>query len=226
MRMNELARRSGLPVPTIKYYLRENLLAAGTATAPNQAAYDERHLRRLRLIRALTDIGGLSVTATRDVLRAADDAENFDCDLLGVTHSALGPGRRAAVSDERRAAAVAETQALVARRGWRIQRGNPALDRLTDVIATLRSLDLDRVCETVDSYADAATELAEQEVRLFTRLAEPDEPDVEQRRCSAMEAVVAGTILGEVLLDALHTLAREAVAARAFDQPAELAQAG
>ena len=37
MRISELARRSGLPVATVKYYLREGLLPAGEPTAATQA---------------------------------------------------------------------------------------------------------------------------------------------------------------------------------------------
>ncbi len=46
MRISELSRRSGVSIPTIKYYLRDGLLPAGRATAANQADYDEDHLRR------------------------------------------------------------------------------------------------------------------------------------------------------------------------------------
>ena len=53
MRIAELSRDSGVPVPTIKYYVREGLLPPGELTSPNQAQYDASHLRRLRLIRAL-----------------------------------------------------------------------------------------------------------------------------------------------------------------------------
>jgi len=67
MRIGELARRSGVSIPTIKYYLREGLLPPGAATAPNQASYGEEHLHRLRLIRALLDVGGLTVAAAREV---------------------------------------------------------------------------------------------------------------------------------------------------------------
>ena len=70
MRMSELSRRSGASVTTIKYYLREGLLPAGRQTAATQAEYDEQHLRRLRLIRALTGVRGLSVSTTRDLLDA------------------------------------------------------------------------------------------------------------------------------------------------------------
>ena len=59
MWMAELATRSGLSVPTIKYYLREGLLPAGVATGATRAVYDETHVHRLRLIRALTDVAGI-----------------------------------------------------------------------------------------------------------------------------------------------------------------------
>ena len=37
MRIAELSRRSGDSIPSIKFYLREGLLPAGTATGRNQA---------------------------------------------------------------------------------------------------------------------------------------------------------------------------------------------
>ena len=58
MWMSELSSRSGLPVPTIKYYLREQLLHAGEAVGATRARYDDSHVRRLRLVRALTEAHG------------------------------------------------------------------------------------------------------------------------------------------------------------------------
>ncbi|MFC9487519.1 MerR family transcriptional regulator, partial [Streptomyces hydrogenans] len=83
MRIGELSRRTGVSVPTIKFYVREGLLPAGRLTSPNQAAYDETHVRRLRLIRALMDVGGLSVAAVREVITAVDDPERPVHALLG-----------------------------------------------------------------------------------------------------------------------------------------------
>ena len=74
MRVSELSQATGVPVPTIKYYLREGLLPRGeTTTSPNQASYGDEHVARLRLIRSLLDVGGLSVATVRDVLAAVDD---------------------------------------------------------------------------------------------------------------------------------------------------------
>ena len=73
MRISELSGETGVPVPTIKYYLREDLLPPGTPTAPYQAEYGTEHARRLRLIRVLADIGNLPISTIRDVLGSIDD---------------------------------------------------------------------------------------------------------------------------------------------------------
>ena len=57
--MAELAKRSGLSVATIKFYLREGLLPPGQRSNVNQAEYDEAHLERLRMIRALAKVARL-----------------------------------------------------------------------------------------------------------------------------------------------------------------------
>src|SRR5260370_17144359 len=86
MRIAELSRDSGVPVPTIKYYVREGLLPPGELTSPNQAQYNDAHLRRLKLIRALCDVGGLSVAAMRDLLAAAGSPATSTPEPLGAPH--------------------------------------------------------------------------------------------------------------------------------------------
>ena len=65
MKISELSSRSGVPVATVKFYLREGLLAAGEKSSQTQASYDDIHLARLRLIRAFLEVGGLSVASAR-----------------------------------------------------------------------------------------------------------------------------------------------------------------
>ncbi|TVZ95228.1 MerR family transcriptional regulator [Streptomyces sp. BK340] len=88
MKISELSRRSGTPVGRIKYYLREGLLPPGRSTGATIAEYGEEHVQRLRLIRALTARGGLSIAAARDVLAAVDHPEESR-PTLGVLHHAL-----------------------------------------------------------------------------------------------------------------------------------------
>ncbi|HET6652862.1 MAG TPA: MerR family transcriptional regulator, partial [Nocardioides sp.] len=73
--MSELAARTGLPVPTIKYYLREGLLPPGESIGATRAHYDDTHVRRLRLVRALIEVAGLRLEDVRRVLDAIDDED-------------------------------------------------------------------------------------------------------------------------------------------------------
>jgi DNA-binding transcriptional MerR regulator len=94
MRISELSRASGVSIPTIKFYLRENLLPQGTATARTQADYPEAHLRRLRLIQALTGIGGLKLRDVRDVLRPSTTRRSGPTSCWGRSTSPRPPSRR------------------------------------------------------------------------------------------------------------------------------------
>jgi DNA-binding transcriptional MerR regulator len=92
MRISELSSQTGIPVATIKFYLREKLLQDGVRTAATQAQYDESHVARLRLIRALLGPGGLSVAAAQSVIGAIEEPPGSVHDLLGVAADAVaGP---------------------------------------------------------------------------------------------------------------------------------------
>lgn len=100
MRISELSSQTGVPVATIKFYLRENLLQPGARTAATQAQYDDSHVVRLRLIRALLGPGGLSVAAAHRVIRAVEEPPESLHELLGVAANAVA---RPSVQDALRA---------------------------------------------------------------------------------------------------------------------------
>ena len=98
MRISELSSQTGVPVATIKFYLRENLLHEGVRTAATQAQYDQTHVARLRLIRALLGPGGLSVAAARQVIRAIEEPPDSIHELLGIAATAVaGPSLEGAL---------------------------------------------------------------------------------------------------------------------------------
>src|SRR4051812_6917252 len=99
MRISELSRESGVPVATIKYYLREGLLPAGIATSATSASYDERHVDRLNLIRALVDVGRVPIARVREVVTALEQPPTSWHDLLGAAHGALPPAAGGPVAD-------------------------------------------------------------------------------------------------------------------------------
>jgi DNA-binding transcriptional MerR regulator len=204
MRIGELSRVTGVPVPTIKYYIREGLLPAGEPTGRNQARYEELHERRLTLVRALVDVGGLSVAATRRVLEQLDRPGITLREALGKTQFALAPPG----PDEPTGGAAEEVDVLLARLGWRVGTSNPARRTLAELLRTLRRLGQDDVLAVVDAYAAAAERLAEVEVALVLA-----RPDTESR----LEGVVVGSVLGDALLGALRRLAQENAASRVLD---------
>ena len=72
MKISELVDQSGVPLSTIKFYLREGLLPSGQRHESNQARYGAIHVERLRLIVALREVAGLSLEAVRAVLGELD----------------------------------------------------------------------------------------------------------------------------------------------------------
>ncbi len=197
MRISELARRSGLPVATIKFYLREGLLAAGSPISRTQAEYDDSHLERLRLIRALRDIADLPVATIGTVLAAVDDETMPLLDLLSVTHSAVA-GSRGPTTE----AGVALAGQLLADLGWTLTDESPLVDSLARVLDVL-----DGEGEPVDAgslkpWADAAWAIAEVEM---------DHIPVEAPRAEAAHTVAVGTVIYGELLAQLRLAAQEAV---------------
>ena len=199
MRISELSRASGVPVPTLKYYLREGLLPPGEPTAVNQAEYSEEHVRRLRLIRVLTDVGGLSLRAVGRVLEAIDDEGLTTHRMLGVAHHALGPRADDDPSADMQAA-VADVDRFLTELGWRVSGKAPARRALARALLTLRRLGREPDDAVLRRYANAADRLAAQEVAGVT---------ARQSRTAAIEDLVVGTVVYEAVLTALRRLAQE-----------------
>lgn len=71
MKIGELARVTGTPVETIRYYEREGLLAAPPRTEGNFRIYDESHVERLSFIRHCRSLD-MSLDEIRILLRFKD----------------------------------------------------------------------------------------------------------------------------------------------------------
>ena len=208
MRIAELSRVSGVPVPTIKYYLREGLLPAGELTSPNQADYGDQHLHRLRLIRALVDLGQVPVAGVKRIIEALDSDSLSLHDQIGRAHRAITPQPQLTASTEVRAEAAAQVDELIRSRGWTVDPDAPALTTLIETVAAFRTLDQDHLAGFLDSYADAVEKFTELEVAAVTSRADRTTPD------QIAESVVIGTILGETLISTLRLLAQESISAQ------------
>jgi DNA-binding transcriptional MerR regulator len=72
--IGEAARRSGVKVPTIRYYEQIGLLPAASRSEGNRRLYDRRDLDRLAFIRHARELG-FEVEAIRTLLSLQDDPE-------------------------------------------------------------------------------------------------------------------------------------------------------
>ena len=205
MRISELSSKSGVPVPTIKYYLREGLLDPGTKTGPNQADYGDEHLHRLRLVRALIEVGGLSVATVGEVVTAIEDETRSMHEILGIAHGALGP-----ITSEKakeRSTARAQVDAFLDELGWSITADSPARNELASALATLWSLGWQVDAHVFERYARLADELASWEF---------EQTPMDRQREQVVESVVVGTVVFEKALVALRRLAHESHSAGLF----------
>jgi DNA-binding transcriptional MerR regulator len=200
VRIAELSDRSGVPVPTIKFYLREELLAPGTHTSRNQASYDDGHERRLRLIRALIELGGLSIAAVRQVLNAVDAPGASAPELFAEVHRQLVP-TAPDLDDPMREWAQAAVSQVIARRGWAVSADHPAAQALADVLITASQLGRKDFLSTIDSYAIACDGLADAGAR-----AAAGQPDAAE--------LVEGILLEDAAVTALRRLAQGNLARR------------
>ncbi|MCM3687001.1 MerR family transcriptional regulator [Kocuria rosea] len=204
MRISSLAERSGVPVATIKYYLREGLLPPGEATSATQAQYGERHLHRLALIRALTDVVGLSVARTRTVLGLVDSSPEDLFAALGRAVAALPPYAEEPGGDHPRARAA--IQAL----GWFYDPHYPAVAQLEHALAAAESVGLPIDEQRLRGYGE--------HVHAIARIDIDGVPAHDAG--AAVEYAVLGTAVYEPVLAALRRLAHQDVSSTALGRPA------
>ncbi|MFD7966655.1 MerR family transcriptional regulator [Streptomyces zaomyceticus] len=220
MRIAELGRICGVSTPTIKYYIREGLLPAGRLTSSNQARYTENHVHRLRLIRALLELGGLSVAKLRAIVTVLDgeadlshrdnsrapaelsrrDRSLAELDALEVLAApAPQDGPLTILAADPRTLALVGT--LAARRGWHAPADGPEFARVIELLDTLGKLDQHHFAERIDAYADAAERAAAADTELLHSPTCGPGP---------AERLVVAAVLGDELLSALRRLARTA----------------
>jgi DNA-binding transcriptional MerR regulator len=74
LKISELAERSGVPVATVRHYLREGLLPEPVKTSRNMAYYPPEFVDRIRVIKQLQEERFMPLRVIRDLLER-DDAE-------------------------------------------------------------------------------------------------------------------------------------------------------
>ncbi|MFJ9122573.1 MULTISPECIES: MerR family transcriptional regulator [unclassified Streptomyces] len=211
MRLAELSERSGVPVGTIKYYLREGLLPQGERISATQAAYGEAHLRRLGLIRAMIQIGRIPVATVREVLGHVDDESLGTTFRLGAALWAMPQPPEAPADDPLTAEVTEAVDRFLGDMDWQNAREigvlSPSYRALVTTIVTLTRLGFSRGPEILAQYAHLMEEVAQLDL---------DQLDTYEDDSEKVELAVAAAVLYDPLLLALRRLAQEEHSTRRY----------
>ena len=215
MRISELSERSGVSPATIKFYVREGLLASGERHGYNQTAYGEVHLARLRLIRAMIELAGLPLAAVKRVLLASEDHDLPIEGVLGIAQQAIpAPPTRPSAD------ALNRVRDLMRERGWVAGADNPGIAQTASILDAYTAIGRDDLSASLPRYAAAADLVAD---------ADLDAVAASRSRERMGETVVVGTVLGDGLLAGLRRIAQEHQSRRRYagratsDAPSESA---
>lgn len=204
MRISELSELTGVPVATLKYYLREGLLPEGRRRTSNQTDYDDAHVRSVRLVRALLETGGLSIADARRVLATLDEEPAY---TFAATQHALGVGRPRTPGTETSARALARVADLAATRGWRVSADNPGLEIAARVLDDFAAIGFEPTDEYLAAYAEGAERVAHADVAALRDRESPE---------AAAELMIVGTVVGDALAAGLRRLAHQDATAELF----------
>ncbi|OBB78992.1 MerR family transcriptional regulator [Mycobacterium colombiense] len=198
MLMSELASRTNVPVPTIKFYLREGVLMPGRVVSSTRAHYDELHVRRIALIRALSAIG-LSISQISSVVGLIDHPGRSLFATLGAATAALSrPAQPASGEDCARARAALSALDFV------VPDDLPAVAQLDRALADAEAAGVPMTEDRLRAYAPHISAIANYDIEQM-----PLEPPT-----AAIEYAVLGTIFYEPILAALRRIAHAHLAAQ------------
>lgn len=201
MRISQLVEESGVSLPTVKFYLREGLLPSGASTGARSAEYGERHLRRLRVIKALTDVAGLPLARVKVIIGLIDRPGDDLMATLGAAIAALPP-------DPSPTGDYPRARAVLTRLGQVYDPDYPAVAQLEQSLLAAAQAGLGIDDDRIDAYGRIMRQLAEFDL---------DHLPLARERSAAVEHAVLGTALYEPVLLALRRLAHQQIAMERLD---------
>jgi DNA-binding transcriptional MerR regulator len=191
MKISELSERSGVPVATVKFYIREGMLPRGESVSATRAEYGEEHLARLRLIAALADVRGLPLVRVREVLDLVDSPLDDPMETLGRAVGALPPYVDGGRDDYPRA------REAIAALGLTYDPDFTAVAQLDEALRALDAAGLDASPAVLGRYGGAMRQVAAEEVAPLAGMSPAD----------AVSYAVLGTAMYEPVMLALRRLA-------------------
>lgn len=199
MLVSELAERAEVPMATVKYYLREGLLPVGETTGPRRAEYDESHLRRLRVLRLLREVGEVPVTSLRQIVEVLDDAEVPVHEAMAQVADVITARPDLGEQDP---ASLAMVDEVFAAMGWDgIRPESVDRIRLASLVSALNAPGpLGADVAILSFYAGVADHLAHTEISLVDHSVE---------RSQLLEDMVTGSVVYGQVFELLRQLGHE-----------------
>jgi DNA-binding transcriptional MerR regulator len=199
MRVSELVERSGVPLATIKYYLREGVLMPGEPTSATQSRYGEQHLRRLALIKALAG-AGLPIHKIRAVAALVDEPGDDLYNTLGRAIAMLPP-----YPDRERGRDYPRARRVLERLGQVYDPEFPAVAQLERALQAVEEVGIPMTDERLDAYGRHIMGIARVELDLMPK-----------DSAAAVEYAVLGTAVYEPVIAAMRRVAYQDLATRIF----------
>ncbi|MGA9359459.1 MAG: MerR family transcriptional regulator [Mycobacterium sp.] len=204
MRVSELAEHTHVSVATVKYYIREGMLAAGDQTGPRRATYNDSHVQRIRLIKALTGPAGLSLSQAKTILRIIDEPKSSLIDRLAAATNLLADAAGAAMEADYRSCPRAEQ--VVGWLGDPYRAEPPAATLLENALCAIEGAGFQLHPDQFAVYGEHMLAIAASEISNI-----PTDP------AEAVQYAVLGTVLFEPVLTAIRRLAQQSLVKRGLD---------
>lgn len=210
MRISELVERTGVPLATLKFYLREGMLMPGAALSATRAEYGEEHVRRVALIRALSDVAGLPLQRVKTVLGLIDSPTGSLFESLGSAVAALPPYADEVADGEQEPPSpeYPRAHAAITALGQVYDPRFAAVAQLERALAAVETAGIPMTADRLDAYGAHVRAMAE-----FDLARMPEGGREEQ-----LGYAVLGTALYEPVIAALRRLAHQDIAARQLSE--------
>lgn len=200
MRISELSEATGISVATIKYYLREGLLPVADKRAARLAEYDERHVRRLQLIKLLREVGAIPIEGLKRLVRTSERTDVPIHSVFAAAAEALAPPPPPA--GKLRPVTQAMADQLIAAAGWtHVRPDSPDRENLAATLELVATYDTHpRDPAEIEPYVRFADQIASYEIEHL---------DDSKDRVGLLEEMVVGQVVFGEVLSTLRRLAEE-----------------
>ena len=204
IRMAELSRQTGVSVATIKYYLREGLVAPGQTTSVNQAYYNNSHIERIRLVRSMSKVAKLPLSTIGEVLKIVDGGDNLMAAMSETQNALVG---EISGEDENFSEVQHLLDSEIEKRGWHVHKQSPAYRMALRALYELDNENLSAPVNHLADYMAAADKIGETDISTLS--AASSDQDV-------VRSMAMGMALRAPLSDALILLAQQHHAGKTF----------